>query len=148
MRHRYKAGLAFAAGIAALGLACGAASAATPDAAAPADDETAGEEGQARDTSAPPPSTSQRGEAQYTLGPLTGEPGPGWSSHIGGAPMMGVGVPGTPARYGSGLPPAFGAGLGGPQPFDLGPLPGGAFGAWSPSLGIGPRAYRNVMGGD
>lgn len=154
----------------------------------------------------------------YSLGPLTGQQGPGWSPFLGRGPMMGdvpqgglhgpgvaalqgpwmmLGIPGVPpmcckpcapSRVPQGVGPAseepgatpeqgaaprrkersplhhagveglglqqqgvprrgFGAGIGHPgsapgQPFGLGPLPG-----WSPSLGIGPRAYDNVTRG-
>jgi hypothetical protein len=185
MRLRYKAGLGLCAGLG-LALACRPASACeVDDEDAPAaldEDQAADSSDEQQNTTAeeqpstPPEAQPQRGggaQMPYPPAPPTGEPGPGWSPIIGGAPMMGIprqglygpsmmggqtccaccGAPRGPAAVGPGVsaPRALGAGVGGPpfegaQPFGIGPIYSG-FGAWSPSVGIGPRAYGNVIGG-
>jgi hypothetical protein len=59
----------------------------------------------------------------------------GWSVYIEGLPR-----PIAPRG------PSFGAGLGGSDAFELGPLPGVDLGAWSPRYGIGPRAFQGLSG--
>jgi hypothetical protein len=58
-----------------------------------------------------------------------------WSVYIEGLPR-----PSAPRG------PSFGAGLGGSDAFELGPLPGVDLGAWSPRYGIGPRAFQGLSG--
>lgn len=195
MRLRYKAGLGLCAGLG-LVLACRAASAEELDdesgPAAVDEEQPAAAPDEQQSTTAPEQTGEQPPSAApmpYTLAPLTGEPGLGWSPIIGappmmgGAPMMGVqqrglygpgmmqrspgagqtccaccGAPQGAAALGPGVipsprgaPRAFGAGVAGPafegaQPFGIGPIYSG-FGAWSPRLGVGPRAYGKVIGG-